>query len=420
MSKTLQNHITTKVDMSLRNCISYYDKDSDSDCNYDSDSDSDSDYISTLFYKKSQKQEEPPQYSKLLISNKCLQLYGNIIHVPSECIFWGNYDTSYPVVTTNPTYYSCNISPLSNIQHKSGCFTNKKELKLIDVHFMKVILKELLDNIKLKKEFNFENNIEYDENEEKCISHIVASFGICSLFHQINLIKKINPDADTVSGLNELEKYYNKLKYNTIEQNGIRISEKDIDGITMNFLKYFFKGFADGFISQNIINPFHDEKNNGITTEIIIFNPLKKGITLLEETPITEPNDDVHMNYLFSFKMQMKYVGLNSYLLGIYTNKINDESSNNINTYIHPIDEFNLQIAKNDNSAIELSKIGKTYGKLWRDEYFFVFKSIPPHPRYKVRKNFKINPGDIELRPLNDDYILNAGSIIRRPLTDNK
>jgi hypothetical protein len=346
----------------------------------------------------------PSEYSELIIESGNLPLYGDIITIPNNCIFWRGYDAAYPIISNRPAYYGSRETANAYAYTNLGCFTNTKQLKLIDIHFMKVILKQLLDDIKLKKECNLENNTAYDINELQCISYMTVSFGLCSLFHQLELIKKIYPESEKVAGFNEMTKYYNNIKFNMIEQSGFRVAETNIDGITMNFLKTFFKGFVDGFIAPRVISPFHVEKKGTNTPEIIIFNPLESGIQLLQNPPQLNTIDKIYIHELVAFKKRIGFIGNDKFMTGIYLKIEGGNLKKRQKKYKHPIDEFNSKIENNDKYAIQLSKIGEKYGKLWKDEYFFPNEIEPSVPKYK----------------LNKDFMIIAGSIIKRPLSDNK
>lgn len=193
--------------------------------------------------------------------------YG-VVRIPANLIFYRGYDTSYPSVSAKPAYYSGKeIAKKYAEKNKRilGIFTNTRELKLLDIRFMKALLKELFDKNK-------------SDNTSLAVT---LSFGLSSLYHQIRLAKIRYSKAD-LPGLKALQASYKESLY---EQPGVRIAETTNDAETMGFLSTIFNGFVDGFISPRLYSPFHVEKGGTMSPELIIFRPESSFIQQLQRIP---------------------------------------------------------------------------------------------------------------------------------------
>ena len=315
-------------------------------------------------------------YRELIIDDGQPPLYGDLVVVPKDCIFWRGYDISYAVISDRPAFFGSQQTAIAYRKPELGCFTNKKELKLMDINFMKVILRQLLDEIKLKREYNLDKGA-ITQDETQCIDCLTVSFGLCSLAHQIRIMNKVYETIPNLQGLEAMKKYYNSMKYFEIEQSGFRVGETTVDAATMHFLQHFFNGYADGFFSPTLPSPFHVEKGGFLTPEIVIFNPKSSGIELLKPKPPIM--DTLDMRDLFVEKQQVGLVRNSR-----FATKFNIKGGANSNNS-HSIDEFNSQIEMKNKKILALCKLGAKYGKLWRDKYFYLCGSIPPVPKYNIR-----------------------------------
>lgn len=193
--------------------------------------------------------------------------YGIVYMLPSTYVYYRGYDSKYPVISERPAYFgSLEVANgyAKGPGRKVNAFTNTKMLKLIDVRFMKDILRNLFE--------------QHDRADPRILSTIL-SFGICSLSHQIYLASlRLQTLKDHPSMIN-LTRYYKKGLY---EQQGFRIAETSNDAETMGFLQALFSDFIDGFISPRQFSPFHVEKpHNIMNAEMILFNPKQSGITIV-------------------------------------------------------------------------------------------------------------------------------------------
>jgi hypothetical protein len=294
-------------------------------------------------------------------------LYGSSIIIPENTILWRSYDKSYLAIGDRFAYYSSKQVAQGYKQNNTrelGHFISTRPLRLLDYRFMRVILTRL---IHLNK--TTDKSIQY-------LTSIMLSFGLCSLKHQIDLIKKrynnLNKNSSDYkriqNGLKEMEKYY---KPNTLlEQTGVRIAETTNDTFTMGFLQELFKGYFDGFISPRLYSPFHIEKPNSMMSpEIIIFNPKAsrikelitypsntsriKQITILEILQQSKDGhiviDNIHKNG------EDMYVSLEFFMSG------GGASSSKS----HYLDTADTLLNSNDSSLLEIYNKGKKAGSKW-------------------------------------------------------
>lgn len=202
-------------------------------------------------------------------------LYGRPITIDKNTIIWRSYDTSFPVIGDRFAYYSSKSIAegyKKNSTRELGCFVTTRPLKLLDYRFMRVLLTRLISSNTHDKAIQY-------------LASIMMSFGLCSLGHQIDMVKMRYKDLNKTSNsykqieesINALTNYYKPG--NIIEQMGFRIAETTNDTYTMGFLQELFKDVFDGFISPRLYSPFHTEKANSLMSpEMILFNPKDSGI----------------------------------------------------------------------------------------------------------------------------------------------
>lgn len=209
-------------------------------------------------------------------------LYGRPITLYHNTILWRSYDKSYPAVGERFAYYSSKHVASGykrNNTRELGHFITTKPIKLMDYRFMRVLLSRLIA-------IN-----SHDKSLQQLVS-ILISFGLCSLGHQIELVKMRYKDLNKASAsykvieksIKAMNEYYKPGTL--IEQTGVRVAETTNDTFTMGFLQELFKDVFDGFISPRMYSPFHIEKpNSTMSPEIILFNPKASGIEEMIEYP---------------------------------------------------------------------------------------------------------------------------------------
>ena len=201
-------------------------------------------------------------------------LYGRPITIDKNTIIWRSYDTSFPAIGDRFAYYSSKAiaEEYKNTTRELGCFVTTRPLKLLDYRFMRVLLSRIISSNSHDKAIQY-------------LASVMMSFGLCSLGHQINMVKmRYNGLNKTTNSYKHIENSIKALtKYykpgNIIEQSGVRIAETTNDAYTMGFLQELFKDTFDGFISPRLYSPFHTEKANSLMSpEMILFNPKDSGI----------------------------------------------------------------------------------------------------------------------------------------------
>ena len=206
-------------------------------------------------------------------------LYGGVITMPAGAVLWRGYDPRYPAVSDRPAYFGSKHDAESyagQYYAEPSIFTNKRALNLLDIRFMKVLLAQLFE----------ENSSHLTDSDRESIAAASISFGICSLQHQIKLLKiRFKGALDTIAPrIEELEKH---IKSDSLyERPGFRIAETVNDAYVMGFLKGLFGGSYDGFISPPLYTPYHYNRAKSVlNSELIIFNPLESGIGVAAEIP---------------------------------------------------------------------------------------------------------------------------------------
>jgi hypothetical protein len=302
--------------------------------------------------------------------------YGIINVEPSTYIYYRGYDSSYPIVSDRPAYFGSlrTANGYGSIPgRRVNAFTNGNPLRLIDVRFMKDILRNLFDL--------------HHPEEETSIYSVLLSFGICSLNHQIGLAAERFPSLKGKPPLINLKKAYKESKY---EQQGVRIAETENDAVSMGFLKTLFEGFVDGFISPRQKSPFHVEKPDTIlNAEMIIFNPIKCDMKIVDPVPtkILKTSVDLFYNRELGKKI---HVGSHHIDTSIYL-----KTGGGVDTELPTVEQINMNFDKPE--IMEAWNKGTRAGSLWKEKARFG-ELINPHPTYPVtawndtkpkRKSFK-------------------------------
>jgi hypothetical protein len=291
-------------------------------------------------------------------------IYGLITLSIQQFILYRGYSTEYLVVSSRPAYYG-SLKTASEYARNENCvlsaFTNAKPLKLMDVRFMKDILREM-----------FRTNPKAEESQLP----VILSLGLCSLQHQCKLAKARfqtligkRPMNDLIDSLTENHNEY-------VEKPGVRIAEITNDAFTMSFLQTLFEGFADGFISPKQYTPFHHEKNYNLNAEIIIFNPEKSQIIQLQNIPKKRHAMPIDEIYSTSIKKINNGIPKDHYdfilsesLYNKNKNISNTDSTNITNNFIErfpSIEQINMYF-DNDPIIQEQWKKGHDAGLYWRN-----------------------------------------------------
>lgn len=287
--------------------------------------------------------------------------YG-ILRIPPNLIFYRGYDLQYPSVSDKPAYYSgIHIAnAYSKINGRAlGAFTNTRQLRLLDVRFMKILLKELFDTTYSPDNTSFATTL---------------SFGLCSLYHQLQLAKN-RYEKEIPDGFKAL---HATLKLSLYEQPGVRIAETTNDAETIGFLSTVFKGFIDGFVSPRMVSAFHVEKEGTMSPELIIFNPHDSSIQQLNGIPNRTPSITFNQIFLSQFG---KTISISKLHFSFYQNEpqyggVTDGSLPSIEVINNELHE--------DSEIRGLFERGVKAGKKWkRDNSFFEKEGTVPTLKIK-------------------------------------
>ena len=200
-------------------------------------------------------------------------LYGTPLILPPHTIIWRGYDTRYPILSERPAYFS-SMFVASAYQERDGhhdlsAFLTTRSLRILDFHFMKNLLTRMIDLFS-------------DRDDRTGFNSVIIGFGLCSLRHQINLLKYRHAAQykDSTSrigrGIRAMEAVYRP--HDIIEQPGFRVGITSDDGHAMAFLKEIFEGHFDGYIAPVLNSPFYVDGDGQIFPELVLFNPIHAGL----------------------------------------------------------------------------------------------------------------------------------------------
>lgn len=285
-------------------------------------------------------------------------LYGRPIEIPENTIFWRSYDKSYPAIGGRFAYYSSQLvaKGYKNDTRELGHFVSNRPLRLLDYRFMRVLLTRLIHINKTDKSLQH-------------LASIMLSFGLCSLEHQIKLIKMRYSGLKKTSksfkeiqaSIRAMEEYYKPDSI--IEQTGVRIAETSNDTYTMGFIQELFKDIFDGFISPRLYSPFHTEKAKSMMSpEIIIFNPIAAGIKELSSYPKLTNITVINMNellksnhsYILLDNIKNKNISLDFFMDG-----------GGLTENIHYLDKADELLNNKDNELLKEYNNGRRMGMKW-------------------------------------------------------
>lgn len=301
------------------------------------------------------------QYIELDWEESFQSLYGSPIIIPPNTLLWRGYDNRYDVIPDRYTYYSgMEIAKeyAKKENRQLGCFVTAQPLHLIDMRFMTALLERIIQT-------NEDNEYLND------FAAIIISFGLCSLGHQIELLKERYKEAlkASTTDTTQLKQNINAIikKYkprNIIEQKGVRVAETTNDGITMAFLQELFKGIFDGFISSRIYTAFHAEKSGQLSPEMILFSPKISNIIQIKRYPENVilkdisifMNDKRKLINILAPKAGDKIL-LQTFLVGGGKLKYNKR---------HYLDEIEDRLNARDAAAMDYYEAAKNAGKRWR------------------------------------------------------
>lgn len=311
-------------------------------------------------------------------SEDFLPMYGDVITIPKSTILWRGCDPKYPIISERPAYYgSQRIAQGYADKYNTHAipFITTRDIELIDIRFMIVLLKQLI-----------ENNVHLIKDKD-IVRSVLISFGMCSLSHQIKLFKDKYKAIYSLSnslydnlklGIQKLETFLNKDAI--YEQPGCRIAETTNDAIVMGFLKGLFFNHCDGYVSPSMLSPFHIEKSNfKLNSEIILFTPIHSGLKVLESMPSNIQNITIHR---FILNRQHSYISINlqNIKMPYYIKSAVDKRGGSKNETNDVCDDYNYLYDNGDKNIIKLYNYGLKYGMKWRIKPIQIQAAIAPVP----------------------------------------
>lgn len=331
-----------------------------------------------------------------------MPLYGTTISILINTILWRGCDPAYSAISDRPAYYGSREIAQSYAE-KYGInaipFITSKNLKLLDIRYMKILLSQL-----------FDYNQPIQRKDAEIFQTTSISFGLCSLQHQIKLFKdryKViyttsNQIYDNIKkGVEKLESLVNpKALY---EEQGVRIAETTNDAIVMGFLKELFGNHYDGFISPRIYSPFHIEKSNfTLNSELILFNPSTSGIRILHSMP--QNIEKISIDRFIGLSGQnYTTIDARDMLTSYYSKNTNKKGGSKKNEDKDLYDDYNYLYDKGDKNIIRLYNKGKEIGKKWSEKSIKITTIIAPGPEVDpsifnmVRNNIRFNHHEISI-----------------------
>ena len=309
-------------------------------------------------------------------------LFGSPILITDPVIFYRGYDSRYNPISNRITHFGtlstaqsyATISP----QHTLGCFCTTRPLRLLDLRYIMILLRELFRT----RSFNANEKME-------AMARITLSYGICSFIDQLKIATILLKDAH---GTKRMQQYYDKhihnKTWNAIPQTmnpftpeGIRIGETNNDALSLIALKQIFGSWIDGFIAPRMESVFHYEKGGYITAELVIFDPTNAGIQQIpinldiSHPPITM--DTILGRHSYCHTLQLS--ANDDTILHKTTIRVKKGGLQSQNGYISNIDEFFIRLEEGDKEAKRAEKQMLRFAKDISKQFHLINPSAP-HP----------------------------------------
>lgn len=199
-----------------------------------------------------------------------------------NCLWFRGHHKNDTKISSIPTFFSSiNVAKdyVRDKNYKLDMYVSKRPIKLIDLRYLIIIIREM---------FNYPNM----KLDTTLINYIGISLGLCSFEMQTKLIMDV---IQTYGDLNDVYRIkqthrtvldiYNKDKvsfgvFNPIEPMGVRYGITHIDRHVMLFLKSLLHNSGiDGFIAPRLFSPY--KPLNYASEEILLFNPAGVGMTII-------------------------------------------------------------------------------------------------------------------------------------------
>lgn len=241
------------------------------------------------------------------------------ITIPTNIIIHRCFHKKYPL-NNEISYFSSFETALSYKKDENyicESYITNKSIKLYDIRYIRMILKELLNN-----------HPKYTDNMINAFNILTLSLGLCSLEKQIEIAKIRYRETPYFKNLEYLEKFktiINKTpleeyprNFNFIEQDGIRFGETTNDRECFSILKGIFENEVDGIISPKMVSPFFSNHTDMKSPEeIILFNPIDNLHVYKRHRSILDINTLIMAKKLKTLKCNLSIFKLDSgFLIG--------------------------------------------------------------------------------------------------------
>ena len=326
-----------------------------------------------------------------LLDFKNFDIIHNIIILKYNSLLIRGYSTNYPI-SDRPAFFTTEEHIARGYANEPntqlGYFQTTSDLRLLDLRYMKILLRELFDNQP--------KNILQNSNVTECIYSISMALGICTYQKQFKLLQ--DRYADNLKDKNSI--IYKSLlcmseyllqpgiHINPLEAQGIRVAETTNDSIVVLCLKEIFGDYVQGYISPDITTPFHIEKtNNLLNCEIVIFDPKLYNIKQIN-TPLPKLIN-VKLSVLYNNPIEFKYKTMKP--LKIFMKGGKNLESVNPNKFFDIEDKKYEKIKKYTSKAMKKLK-KPLYTKY--NENNIIESNNKPHEIFQRNPTYKVTPWD--------------------------
>ena len=216
----------------------------------------------------------------------------NVITIDKNTLLMRGYDPQYPPVSDRPAYFTSEIGIAKSYAKPTlGYFRTTFELKLYDLRYIRLLLKDFFDYQ--------DRSIINNPDITNCIYTITLALGLCSYEKQLDLLRTryaeelTNPTSHSSIAMENMISYIQNqsIQCNPVEPQGVRIAETTNDNLMIMCLREIFGDSIHGYIMPSVHSPYHYEKtNNMLNSEIVLFNPLECKIELLNMSDQSLPN----------------------------------------------------------------------------------------------------------------------------------
>ncbi len=328
-------------------------------------------------------------------------VYGPI-NFPINSLIYRGYDTKYPILSDRPAYFTSNLE-VARAYGSVSPFRTTKLLKLYDLRYIKHVLLELFQQL--------ESN---DQDVLKFCKILTISYGLTTCFKQLELLKDTFGPSLGDDHYQAIRKYLLDSKMihkkeeivyslHPFETQGIRIGETETDAISVSFLKDLFRGQIDGYIAPKIKSAFHFRQGGLNPAELVIFNPLGRGVKVLEQ-PNSYYINKMEFEYYLQHQINNVFLMRPNILdsLSVDKNKVNKGMTKTslimIGGYnITPYCTYNKILDEGGDNYKKIQEfVKRTMSKLFGDDYYTKTEIVAEADEIVTSENNNTNTNDTD------------------------